>query len=285
MSLRRVLIPVVALMIAGGTTFAARSWLAARRDVPAPAAPVVPEHKAVLVAAKDLETGSFVQPDVLRWQEWPDVQVPDSYYVEGARSADELTGSVARRHIAAGEPLADGVLVKPGERGFLAAVLEPGMRAVSVPVDDAASNAGLILPGDRVDVILTQTIKSEAERGEDRRVSETALADVRVIAMGRRLRTPKDGDQDAPTAESKTVTLEVSPQGAERVALVGELGKLSLSLRSLATEGPEAGRRTGQATWDREVSAALRDDAPATTVALMRGAEMQKVEVRRGPGS
>ena len=282
MSLRRVLLPLVALAIAGGATMTARSWLANRREAPPPVVAAFPDRKAVLVAAKDLETGSFVQPDMVRWQEWPDVGVPDSYYVEGVKTAEDLTGAVARRHIAAGEPLADGMVVKPGERGFLAAVLEPGMRAVSVPVDEAASNAGLILPGDRVDVILTQTLPAEVERGQDRKVSETALADVRVIAMGRRLRSPKDGDQDAPVAESKTVTLEVSPRGAERVALVAELGKLSLSLRSLAAVGPETARPAGEATWDREVSAALRDGAPTTTLALMRGAEMQKVEVRRG---
>jgi pilus assembly protein CpaB len=142
-------------------------------------------------------------------------------------------GAVVRRPLAIGEPIVDGNLVKPGDRGFLAAVLDPGMRAVSVPVDEASSNAGLIFPGDRVDLILTQTIEPNGESAGSRRVSETVLQDVRIIAMGREL-TSEGGADGEGGKPARTATLEATPAAAEKVALVTELGKLSLSLRSLA---------------------------------------------------
>jgi pilus assembly protein CpaB len=89
------------------------------------------------------------------------VAVPETYLVEGKRSVDDVAGAVVRRSLAAGEPVVDGSVVRPGDRGFLAAVLEPGMRAVSVAVDEAAANAGLIFPGDRVDLVMSQTIGEE----------------------------------------------------------------------------------------------------------------------------
>ena len=101
----------------------------------------------------------------MRWQDWPDVAVPETYLVRGQGDETQFVGAVVRRPLTVGQPLSAGSVVKPGERGFLAAVLEPGMRAISVPVDEAAGNAGLIFPGDRVDLILTQTLSAEGDSG------------------------------------------------------------------------------------------------------------------------
>ena len=165
--MRRLLLPLVALLLAGTATFAVRAWLE-RRDPPAVAAAPEPVlRKAVLVAAADLAVGSFVQPDSLRWQDWPDVAVPETYLVRGQGDEAQFVGAVVRRPLIVGQPLTAGSVVKPGERGFLAAVLEPGMRAISVPVDEAAGNAGLIFPGDRVDLILTQTLSADGDPAGD----------------------------------------------------------------------------------------------------------------------
>jgi pilus assembly protein CpaB len=272
-------------MFAAGTTLFVRNWLGqqARFEATRVNAPAKPATKSVLVAAKPLATGDFVQSDAVRWQEWPDVGVPESYFVEGQRGIDEVAGAVLRRPLAEGEPVNDGNLVKPGERGFLAAVLDPGMRAVSVPVDETAASAGLIFPGDRVDLVLTQALAEEEKAGAQRRVSETVLEDVRILAMGRRLRT-EEGEEGS-GGQAKTATLEVTRDGAEKVALVTELGKISLSLRSLATGDlptgePEAGFR---ATWDSDVSPVLRpENQPRTTMAVIRGQQAQTVTTRRG---
>jgi pilus assembly protein CpaB len=283
--MRRWLLPVVALMGAVASTLVARDWLQARsnRSEAQAQAPARPASKSVLVASKSLSAGEFIQPDGVRWQEWPDVALPDSYVVEGKGTVEDVAGAVLRRPAAEGEPITQGNIVKPGERGFLAAVLDPGLRAVSVPVDDASSNAGLIFPGDHVDLILTQKLGEEGEA--ERQVSETVLEDVRVLAMGRRLRNEEG--EEASGGQARTATLEVSPAGAEKVALTTELGKLSLSLRSLARQeagAPDTRSRT-RITWDADVSPVLRpENQPRRTMSVIRGAEAQTVSVTRGAG-
>lgn len=282
--MRRVILPMMALLLAGAATFAARGWL--ERDEPARAAaePAKPEAaKAVLVAAADLAVGSFVQAESLRWQEWPDVVVPPSYLVRGQADETSYVGAVVRQPLTAGEPVTAPAIVKPGDRGFLAAVLEPGMRAISVPIDEAAGNAGLVLPGDRVDLILTQTVNVDNDPAGARRVSETVLEDLRVIAMGRRLSSGEGEEGQA----SRTATLEAPPAAVERIALAGELGKLALSLRSLAAAGgADTVERARRFTWDTEASPALRpENQQRTTLSVMRGDKLETVTIRRGAGS
>ncbi len=111
--LRRILLPVLALALAAGSTFLARDWLD-RRPRQGPDRPPAAEKraaKAVLVAAKPLGVGEFVQPAGLRWQPWPDVAVPQTYLVEGKRTVEDIAGAVVRRPIAAGEPVVDGSVV------------------------------------------------------------------------------------------------------------------------------------------------------------------------------
>ena len=283
--MRRWLLPVVALMGAVASTLVARDWLQARsnRSPALTEAPARSASKSVLVASKGLGAGEFIQPDGVRWQEWPDVTLPDSYVIEGKGTVEDVAGAVLRRPAAEGEPITQGSIVKPGERGFLAAVLDPGLRAVSVPVDEASSNAGLIFPGDHVDLILTQKLGKEDEA--ERQVSETVLEDVRVLAMGRRLRN-EEGEEGS-GGQARTATLEVTPAGAEKVALTTELGKLSLSLRSLARQEPGAPGTSSRVriTWDADVSPVLRpENQPRTTMSVVRGAEAQTVSVARGAG-
>ena len=186
--MRRLLLPLVALLVAGTATFAARAWLERRDSLAVAAAPEPVLRKAVLVAAADLAVGSFVLPDSMRWQDWPDVAVPETYLVRGQGDETQFVGAVVRRPLTVGQPLSAGSVVKPGERGFLAAVLEPGMRAISVPVDEAAGNAGLIFPGDRVDLILTQTLSAEGEPAGD----ATGERDRARGSAGHRHGTPAD---------------------------------------------------------------------------------------------
>lgn len=289
--MRRLILPLVALLMAAGSTIAVRSLLTpADRPADAVAEPAaLAPTRAVLVAASDLATGTFIQPDSLRWQEWPDVALPESYLVRDTVREEDLVGAVMRRPASAGEPLSLTSLVKPGEHGFLAAVLDPGMRAVSVPVDEASSNAGLIFPGDRVDLIVTHSLDIAHETNGTRRVSETVLSNVRVIAMGQNLKSEAEasGGLLSATQPARTATLETTAPGAERVALATELGKLSLSLRSLAA--PATGVEPDPAatrTWDLDVSSALRpENQPRSSLALVRGSKAEIVTVRRGAGS
>jgi pilus assembly protein CpaB len=236
---------------------------------------------AVLVAESDLPAGRFIKPQDLRWQQWPTDDVPETYVLKGQRSDAEMVGAVVRSRIAAGEPITDGSVVKPGDRGFLAAVLSPGMRAVSIPVNATSSHSGLIFPGDRVDLILTQSLSAN-EGDSVRRVSETVLSNIRIIAMGGD--TSDDPREGETNERAKTATFEVTPQQAEQVTLLTELGKLSLSLRSLATPAPEiaALAETQTLTWDRDVSRVLRSGRISTRLLVLRGADSQDVQVQEG---
>jgi pilus assembly protein CpaB len=232
MKLRVVILVLFAFGAALGTALFARNWLEAQRAAmnhEAPAAPP-PSKVEVLVAKDALPAGTLLKPDMLHWQAWPEDGANPAYILKGKRKAEDLTGAVIRQGVAAGQPLTDGIVVMPGDSGFLAAVLDPGMRAVSVSINATTGTSGFIFPGDRVDVILTHTI-DEPGKGEEkiaRRASETILANVRVVAVDQNV-----NDQEEKPVVAKNVTLELTPKQAEIITLVGELGKLSLSLRSI----------------------------------------------------
>jgi pilus assembly protein CpaB len=283
MGLRRIIVLLVAVVAAGATAMYARNWIEGQQNsIAAVAAPAPEEVYEVLVADANLPAGTFVKPQHLRWQRWPTDDVPETYVLKGVRSEEVMVGAVVRRGIAEGFPITDGSVVKPGERGFLAAVLAPGMRAVSLPINATSSNSGLVFPGDRVDLILTQTLLA-ADGATTRRVSETVLRDIRIIAMGSELSDAVGDDKNHEKA--KTATFEVTPRVAEKVALLGELGKLSLSLRSLAKADAESAPSDDEPsyTWDLDVSSVLRSDHRLTSrLLVLRGSDAQDVQIQQG---
>jgi len=240
MSPRKIVLIVAALIITAGTGLVARSWVAARNNV---AEPVVvaeaPRGIEVLVARTDIPTGAFLQEQQLRWQHWPDEDIPETFQTKKDVSIEDILGSVVRRGLGAGEPITAKRVIKPGERGFLAAVLKPGWRAVAVRVNATSGISGLVFPGDRIDLILTHKVKGEVVEGGkgSRRASETILTNVRILAVDQVI----DNSSGKPKV-AKNVTLEVTPKQAEVLAVVDELGSLSFSLRSLAKDEDELER-------------------------------------------
>jgi pilus assembly protein CpaB len=163
-----------------------------------------------------------------------------AYYVEGQPDAKNLVGTVVRYTIAAGQPVTRGSLVGPQDRGFLAAALGPGMRAVTVPVSAVTGVAGFVFPGDHVDMVLTQTVSGGGE-GPPLKVSETIIRNVRVLATDQRF-TDKDEEGKTPVKTFSNVTLEVTPRIAEKIAVAQSLGSLSLSLRSISDNSADLQR-------------------------------------------
>jgi pilus assembly protein CpaB len=193
------------------------------------------ERLAVLVAKANLGAGTFLKPGDTVWQVWPEGGLSPAYVVKGKRKIEEFVGSVVRSSIVAGQPITDGSVVKVGERGFLAAVLSPGLRAVSFPITASSGIAGLVFPGDRVDLILShkfKTASSGKSKNKLRIASETLLTNVRIIAIDQR--TDDQKEKKKKSGVPKIATLEVTPKQAEMVSVALNLGKLSLSLRSLA---------------------------------------------------
>ncbi|TVR78778.1 MAG: Flp pilus assembly protein CpaB [Rhodospirillales bacterium] len=254
MSLRTAILLLLALGAAGLTAVAVRGWLADQHAAAPPAAIEQPAQPAiamteVLVAAEDIATGSFIRDDHLTWQRWPEEAVAAAFVVRDPAVIADFEGAVARARITRGEPITAARLVQPGDRGFLAAVLEPGLRAVAVPVDATSGIAGFVFPGDVVDVLLTfrhAVNESETSRAQTRHFSETLLQAVRVLAIDQRV-----DHEDGAARVAKTATLEVTPKQAEKVALAMNLGSLSLSLRSLAlATGAGAEEEAGEGSRD-----------------------------------
>lgn len=256
------------------------------------ATPVAPSMAAIGVAAARLPVGTLVKADDLVWREIPESDVKKGQIVRDTPAAVRLSGAVVRRAIDEGVTLTEGDVVYPDAPGFLAAALQPGMRAVSVAIDDVTGNAGLTLPGDRVDLILTHNLEKSGDMrdGPPRVASETVLSDVRVIAVGRTLRAP-DGETSGTTGanagNARTVTLEVGPRDAESVAVVSRLGHLSLALRSLAQPRDAVVEETSEPVWGKDISQVIRMSAEPAPERPSRGggvAAPARVQVFRGSG-
>jgi pilus assembly protein CpaB len=289
MRARTLILFVVAILLAGSTAMLVRSWLVQQRTVEAEAAPMPPPpvQKSVLVANGDLTPGQILKPTDLTWQVWHDGGINHAYIQKGAKTIEEFTGWVARHPIGSGEPIIGSKIVAPGSRGFLAAVLRPGMRAVSVPVTATSGISGFVFPGDEVDILITHPLPASGGRGEgvQRQASETVLHDVRVLAVDQKLES-KGGEATV----AHTATLEVTPKQSEVIAVASEMGKLSLSLRSLTTPPGEETTNdsaenpgSGTFTLDSEVSQLLARKDNTTTV--LRGTSKSETSSESQPAS
>ncbi len=192
----------------------------------------------VLVAAKNMSAGTFVAPETITWQAWPETGLNDAFITKSNNEAanekklEEFYGTVVRRGLVKGEPISSSRIIKPGDRGFVAAILQKGMRAVSVQVNAQSAIAGLAFPGDKVDILLTHSIRQpDNEERPVRQVAETILEDVRILAMDQKV-----DDQNAAPSVPKTATLEVTPKQAEILMVATQIGRLSLTLRALTIE-------------------------------------------------
>jgi pilus assembly protein CpaB len=277
---RKIILLIAAAVIAVGATLLARSMMG-----PAPAsAPVTqakPENE-VLAGARDLPIGTLIKDADLKWTPWPVDAENSNLFVKGKTDQASLIGSVLRQSVRAGEPVLASEVVNPHSQGFLAAVLRPGMRAISIAVNPGGEVAGFVFPGDRIDVILTHVLNRKSDPDLiDRHISETVLVDVRVLALDQ-----KSDDQSTDPKVAQLATLEVTPRQAEKLALAAQLGTLSLSLRSLAasdtvTSPPTldqilaAETSSGGQIWDSDVSQAF--PSPGGNDSLL-----QKVQIMRG---
>jgi pilus assembly protein CpaB len=243
MDRKKLVLLIGALIIAIGTAFAARSIFSGGAAPVAEAAQVTGPR--VLVAKRALTAGTIITADALLFQPWPKELVQDAYFIEGEADMNKLLGTVVRYPITAGEPVTQGSLVAPGDRGFLAAALGAGMRAVTVPVSAMTGVAGFVFPGDRVDMVLTQDVAGDCDQCT-LKTAETVLRNLRVLATDQTTEKTTDEKGKTVVQEFRTVTLEVTPKIAEKVAVAQTIGTISLVLRSLSD---------GQSELERAVAA------------------------------
>lgn len=241
MESRKIVLLVGALAMAGLMAFLARSLIvgsaapqAGAAGFAAPPAPI--DGPQVLVATRALPVGTILDATALKFQPWPKELVDNAYYLKDKTDLKTLQGTVVRNAITAGQPVTQGALVKPGDRGFLAAALGPGMRAVTFPVSTQNAVAGFVFPGDRIDLVLTQSVSGV---GDPLKVSETIMRNVRVLATDQRTDNSTNENGKSVVKTFGTVTVEATPKLAEQLAVAQTLGQISLSLRSLADNGQE----------------------------------------------
>jgi len=295
LSARRLKFLSLALLMSGGTVVLTHQWLqgaelraatAARGQSPAAVAP----QSRVLVVRTAMPAGAILRPDQVQWQAWPTEAVTASYFTQANSQIAQVQGAVVRAPVAAGQPLTREGVVQPGDRSFMAAVLRPGYRAMTINVSASTAVAGFVMPGDHVDLILSRNLD---DGGPGKRfVSETVLSDVRVVGIDQRANdanVAKDAsdpkDPKKAIAVPQTATLEVTPKDAEVVAVVAELGKLTLSLRSLADSAPPPEHRVVTHTSDRDATQ-MATARPATRkAAVPKAAKAPQVEVIRGAQS
>lgn len=281
---------VLALAIAMGivAVFGVRTMLQVnQRTAQTETAPI--ETTTVVVARQQLEFGTQLLPELLKEIPWASAEKPEGSFT---KISEVVAGErrVALRSIAPGELVLRDRISGFGGRATLSQIIEPGKRAMTIRVNDVSGAAGFILPGDRVDVMVT------VQDGDDRRdtITNILMQDIRVLAIDQ---VADDSQEGAIVA--KAATLEVGPEDAQKIALGSTVGSLSLSLRNL-TPGDEESERSEafesrtirfQDLGQKQASAPAprrapvrRAKAPApvssvTTMKVIRGVEASKVEV------
>lgn len=241
MRIGSVVMLVVALGFGGMAAFLAKVWLENQTPEPKVAVqrPAVKVSK-VVVATRPLRFGMELKRSHLTEIEWPDRAIPNEAYPSIAELFKGNGKRIVLSAIARNEPIIKTKVTGPGQRASLSALVDDRHLAVSVRVNDVLGVAGFVLPGDRVDVLLTREEKAEVSRGPARKLGYTdvLLRSVRVLAVDQLA-----DDQTQKPSLSKTVTLEVNTRQAQKVALAESVGKLSLALRSAGSTQTAPSRR------------------------------------------
>jgi pilus assembly protein CpaB len=280
-----VILVVLAVAMAGGTVYVVSNVLKSDRNKPQVVKRQKPAKKLtyVLVAQNTMQPGAYIRPGNVRWQVWPTGRVSPSYITRVGtptarqrRRVKELEGAVVRLQVPSGQPITDQMYVLPGERGFLAAVLKPGMRAVSIKINASSGVAGLAQPGDRVDLIWIYSIRSrKGGRRDTTRVAETLLVGVRLLAVNENLGQPHRVSSSKKVKKAKgasrarpkkiklsTATVELTPKQAEMIAVALTKGTITLSLNSLARPTTKKSHLITAANTDQTLKADSGDGNP-----------------------
>lgn len=251
---------VLALLLALAVALLARYFLT--RDETSKEAKV--ENKVqlnkILVATRELYKGHVIQQDDLIWQEWPEAGLNPSYIKQGSIKLNDIQGAIVKDSLTKGEPVTVSGLVKTDNKSILSALVAPGMRAFSISVSAQSASSGLISPGDYVDVVVGKLI-TPATGGNQYGQGSIIAENVKVLAVDIEMADK----HEKPKAAPRVVTLEVTPQDAEKLAAAMKEGILSLSLHSMETH--------------TKADTSHLDDDSRDTVILMRGKDKMEISV------
>lgn len=296
---KKIALLVGAVVVALVTALMARQMFVSSATPVAVAAPQIfaaPKGPKILVATRALPAGTILEESSYKYQPWPKDLLQGAYYVqdEGKTDTVALRGAVVRNTIAAGQPITVGSVVQPGDRGFLAAALGPGMRAITVAVRAETSVAGFVFPGDRVDLMLTQTVQGGEGGGPQLKTTETIMRNLRVLATDQRTSSEDEKGQKE-VKQFQTVTLEVTPRIGEKIAVAQTIGTLSLSLRPLAESTAELERaiasgqvnvpKDGDVNGERQMALRVAQQPSDATPTFVTGADVSRFQRRSAPAT
>jgi pilus assembly protein CpaB len=236
MNTQRIVVLGLAVVAAVGAALLVRGMMGGGTPkVIASVAPPQMKMSEVLVASEALLPGQKLDPAKLRWQSWPAKAVDASFITQDSVASidDVAKNTVVRVPVLANQPVTNTAIAHGDAAGFMAAMLQPGMRALSIAVSTDSGAGGFILPNDRVDLLLTQKSNDNPPRVR----ILTILKAVRVLAMDQTYKEEKDQK----TVLAKSATLELTPAQAELVTKASALGQLSLALRPMDV-GDDAAR-------------------------------------------
>lgn len=250
-------------------------------EAAAPAPPPPPARISIVVAARPLLAGTLLKDEDFAIREVTPEAAPEGFVAPGEGSRLELRGALLRRYLDADAVVRSADVLRPRDRGFLAAVLRPGARAISVGVDVVTGAAGLIWPGDQVDLILTQELAAADAPLARRIIGETVLTDVRVIAVDQQFIRGANPAEATVGRIARTVTLEVTGEQAERVAVASRLGRIALTVRAIDKLETEL-LSGGASVFGADVSPALARSAISQGVRMrvIQGDEQKEVNFR-----
>lgn len=259
MNLRALFMLGLAVIFGAAAVFVARDIIL-NRPAQTPVAQG-PAMTTIVVANKAMHFGDTLAPEFVREVPWPASTVPDGAF----HKADELFAGagrrVALREIAQDEPVLKSRVSGFGGRAILSTVISEDKRAVTIRVNDVNGVAGFVLPGDLVDVLLTREQGTGGGGGgHENEITDVLLQHIKVLGIDQ---DPSD-KTDKPTVV-RAVTLEVSPEEAEKLALATQVGSLSLALRNAGNTKDAAVPRIR-----------VRDLGPAEPAAPVAVAEVRK---------
>jgi pilus assembly protein CpaB len=253
-NVRAIWMIVISLLLGLAAVVVAGKWIIDRASVDA---------ATVIVASRDIDVGTRLTPDLLQSSDWPRATVPEGSF----QDVNLLDTRVVKVNLVRGEPLLEAKLAPQGAAGGLSGVIAEGKRAITVKVNEIVGLAGFALPGNNVDILVN------AKDENDKPISKIVLERILVLAVGQDL----GRDETKPKAVT-AVTLEVTPQEAEKLDLARSIGTLSLVLRNQIDKSPgtTAGVRT------RDLLTLHSEPAPAPVRRTAVATSRPGVEIIRG---
>ncbi|MCB2134332.1 MAG: Flp pilus assembly protein CpaB [Rhodobacteraceae bacterium] len=266
MGIRSIFVAILGVAVAGGSAYSAREYLSTNRAVASTDSQS--ELVTVVVAGRDIPFGQAIQPQMLQVMSWPRAAMPPGVITEFTSLVPEpgMPPRRATRAIAQGELILASKISDFGEKVTIVQSLGANTRAMSIKVEAETAVGGFVTPGDSVDVVLTQGKDADMR-------AVTILQNIRVLGVD------QESDQETDRVEvARTVTLEVTPEDSQKLALAQKAGTLSLSLRTLDSV-------SDQPLDSIRLSDLLREKSPVTeavaksTIRVRRATDVEEVEV------